>query len=275
MGKKAVWAAAACLGLVLLSFGLSRTVEDHIPCYGDRIFTRVAIPENKNGVTVIFVPAPGYMDNQGRFGEGGEGAGPPQGVFEFFRERLNAAGYTTVQFDKPGVGSSSGRLAGEEELALLCAYALWDSLENSFSGQYFIFTYAGGGDYYRFAYNMMKNTTGGVTPRGIVQLAGLTNWHGFIKDDALHVLSVLGDTALLSPRIIKQRLENQIRRDSVSKVLIMEEADENLCSLSGEESLTRHCEYGETLVRAVLDWLAGASIERQQEEEDWDSLEGY
>jgi hypothetical protein len=201
----------------------------------------------------------------------------PQGVFEFFREQLNAAGYTTVQFDKPGVGSSSGRLAGEEELALLCAYALWDSLENSFSGQYFIFTYAGGGDYYRFAYNVMKKSTGGVTPRGIVHLAGLTHWHGFIKDDPLPVLTVLGDTAFLSHRIIKQRLENQIRRDSVSKVLVLEKADQNLCSLSGKDGPNRHCEYGETMVRAVLRWLADASVEQQQEKskEDWDPLEGY
>ncbi|MFC1584585.1 hypothetical protein ACFL5V_03445 [Fibrobacterota bacterium] len=187
---------------------------------------------------------------------------PKKGIYSEWQSKLSNQGFITVQFDKSGTGASSGRLSRQEELALLCVYSSLTSLGINFPTKYFLFTYAGGAEYFRYAYKSMKKAGQGVLPAGLIQLAALANWHSIAGEDRIPVLSVLGDTSLISKKIRKVLKRNALKSDTLSKVFLMPDSDQHLCHLPNLEE-NRTCHYHSSLFQTVFKWMETASEEYQ------------
>ncbi|MBF0432307.1 MAG: hypothetical protein HQK83_13565 [Fibrobacteria bacterium] len=240
---------------LFLCFNLvyGKTIRILAPCYNEEIAVYYSEPREKKDVAVIFMPSVGYMDYRGKINSGKETSVPAQGVFEIWKNKLNEAGYATIQFDKRGVGASSGRLLKEEELSLLCAFSAWDSLENSFSSKYILFTYGAGAENSRYVISKLMSKSLGASLVGVITFAGFTNWSYIEAKKPFSVLMVLGDTALMSESV--NRIQAGFKMEtSLSEVITFPNTTQELCY---RPVMAKHhrCEYEETLFSSVLQWI--------------------
>jgi len=251
--RKATTVALYTLLIILCISSYCRTMHQQVACFEERIAVYIEIPKSHNGMAVLFVPAPGYMDHSGKHGTKNARYSPKQGVFREWKNKLNRRGYITIQFDKPGTGASSGRLMNQEELALLCVYTSLKTLETKLNG-IFLFTFAGGFDYFRYAYNAMKEVNPKTMPIGVVHLAGIIPWTTNLIHDQIPVLSLLGDTTALTGIVQKFKKETIMNADNFSKMILLPNTDVNLCDKSFPKYGNK-CVYPEDMYQKVFVWI--------------------
>ncbi len=283
MGKRRPYPSAATTAFkviicwVVLTDSLldAKTIAVNMPCYDSEIHITISTPYNKNNIGVFLVPTSKYMDGAGRFGSAHRNQVPEEGFFNHIRPFLLKKGFTTIQFDKPGTGKSSGVLTQEEELALLCAFSVWDSLENTFTANYMIFAYGEGGQYFRYALRALQASTQDARPLGMIQFSGLYNLHFLTQRNPIPILSLVGDTTQLSDPFYRVHSEIFSKKDSLSKVIYFPDVNPFLCRYESVKNQGR-CTYPAQMYGMITNWMISSSNFAQQStdeenimNEDW------
>ena len=232
--------------LLLLVTGLcfGEPKKQFIDCHSESIATYVESPDKRNSISMLFVPAPGYMDAQGR------ASAQNKGVFHNWQNFAVQMGYTTIQFDKPGSGSSAGRLNQREEEALLCTYKAIPKINPVYSNKLVLVTYSGGLNYIRYALNAMKKARSATKFLAIVHIAGMGSSELRVDGANIPYLSLLGDTSMTTDDIKKSLLHKKIGGDSLSQIFIMDSVNVNLCP--GSEEV---CDLQKEVYQLVFSWI--------------------
>lgn len=232
--------------LVLLAFNavLGKPQKKDVDCYGENLTAYLEIPEKRNGIFILFVPAPGYMDAAGKTSQKG------MGVFAHWQKEAVKLGYSTVQFDKLGTGVSSGRLNKREEESLLCTYTSLPKLTDVYSNKLILFTYGGGVEFIRYALGAMSAKRKNEKLIGIVQIAGMISTDFKIDTTIIPYLSLLGDTTMTTARIKKALLHKKIGGDTLSRFFIMDNVNVSLCLDQQDE-----CRFKDAVYDVVFNWI--------------------